>query len=114
MKIEDIAHICHEANRALCETQGDYSQVRWEDAPQWQRDAALAGVRWRQDNPDALKSAQHEQWMADKIKEGWVYGEVKDSEKKTHPCLVLFDQLPSGQQAKDALFMGIVIALSDK
>lgn len=113
MKIlEDIAKICHEANRALCETQGDFSQVRWEDAPQWQRDSAIAGIKWRQEHPDAPDSAQHDQWMADKIKDGWVYGEVKDSEKKTHPCLVPFDQLPFEQQAKDFLFVGIVVALS--
>jgi hypothetical protein len=49
--------------------------------------------------------------IIDNIKDGWVYGEVKDAEKKTHPCLVPFDQLPLFQQKKDKLFCAIVDAL---
>jgi hypothetical protein len=49
--------------------------------------------------------------MEDKIKDGWVYGETKDAEKKTHPCLVPFHELPEFQQKKDKLFCAIVDAL---
>ena len=47
----------------------------------------------------------------DKVKDGWVYGEVKDTIAKTHPCLVPFEQLPEFQQKKDKLFRAIVNAL---
>ena len=53
----------------------------------------------------------HNNWSAEKVADGWVYGEVKDVEKKTHPCLVPFDQLPLFQQKKDKLFSAIVDAL---
>ncbi len=49
--------------------------------------------------------------MADKIKDGWTHGEVKDADAKTHPCLVPFQQLPAHQQKKDKLFKAIVNAL---
>lgn len=32
MTIEQIARVCHEVNRAYCESMGDTSQVPWEDA----------------------------------------------------------------------------------
>lgn len=35
--------------------------------------------------------------MANKIADGWKYGEAKDPEAKTHPCLVPFDKLPEFQ-----------------
>ena len=70
------------------------------------------GVRFAIDHPDAPDSAEHDAWMADKIADGWRYGEIKDAEAKTHPCLVPFDQLPREQQAKDALFRAVVKALS--
>lgn len=106
-----IAAICHEANRALCESIGDTSQTTWDAAPEWQRDSAVDGVLFHQDNPDAGNAASHENWLKGKEADGWTYGEVKDPEKKTHPCMVPFDQLPPMQQAKDALFRAICHAL---
>lgn len=111
LKIIRIAKVCHQANTAWCEVNDDLSQLDWEDAEQWQRDSAIKGVKFRLENPDAGPDAQHNAWMADKIGDGWVYGEVKDAEKKTHPCLVPFDYLPEFQQKKDRLFSAIVDAL---
>ena len=111
IKIEDIAKCCHEANRSLCEAIGDLSQDRWDYAADWQRESAVAGVRYFLKNPDAPDSAQHDAWCADKYADGWVYGLVKDANAKTHPCLVPFDQLPLHQQAKDTLFKAICRSL---
>lgn len=110
-KEELIARMCHEANKAWCELHGDFSQEPWQHAEQWQRESALAGVMFRLNNPDAGKDAQHNAWMKDKVDAGWKYGEIKDVEAKTHPCIVPFDQLPEFQQKKDALFCAIVDAL---
>ena len=33
LKIELIAKVCHDVNRAYCKSVGDDSQVSWEDAP---------------------------------------------------------------------------------
>jgi hypothetical protein len=107
-EINDIAAICHSVNKAYCEAYGDFSQPHWDDAPDWQRESARAGVQFILDNPDAGATAQHDTWMALKIADGWTYGETKDAEAKTHPCLVPFDQLPKEQQVKDFLFRGVV------
>jgi hypothetical protein len=106
-----IAKVCHQANKAWCESQGDLSQPDWADAPEWQVQSAINGVKFRLENPDAGPDAMHNSWSAEKVSQGWVYGEVKDAEKKTHPCLVPFDQLPLFQQKKDKLFSVIVDAL---
>ncbi len=110
---EDVAQICHEANRALCLTLGDESQLPWDVAPQWQQDSALAGVMFQFNNPDAPPSASHESWLAHKRAEGWQYGPTKDPEKKLHPCFVPYEALPLGQQAKDHVFKAICAALRD-
>lgn len=108
---EIIAVVCHQANKAWCESQGDQSQKDWAQAEQWQRDSAIKGVQFRIDNPNARHDAQHNSWMDEKVNDGWVYGEKKDAEAKTHPCIVPFDQLPKFQQQKDALFCAVVDAL---
>lgn len=43
----------------------------------------------------------HDVWAAGRIKEGWVYGEVRDDEKKTNPCLVPYSQLPESEKEYD-------------
>lgn len=111
-KLEKMAKVCHEANRAFCESIGDTSQKSWEQAEQWQKDSAIEGVKFRLLNPDAPPSAQHNNWMRQKLEAGWVYGETKDAEKKTHHCIVPFENLPPDQQKKDHLFQGIVKALA--
>jgi hypothetical protein len=110
--IECIACVCHEANKAYCETLGDHSQHPWAQADEWQRESARNGVRYALAHPDAPPSTQHDAWRDDKIAEGWTYGPVKDAAAKTHPCMVSYAQLPKEQQRKDALFRAIVAALT--
>lgn len=104
MNVTDLAKVCHEANRAYCQTIGDMSQAPWEEAPQWQKDSAIAGVHFNLENPDAPASASHESWLAVKEADGWTYGPVKDPAKKEHPCYLPYDELPPEQKCKDALF----------
>lgn len=107
-----IAEVCHETIRAYCALHGDFSQPSWKDAQDWQKQSSVAGVLFCQNNPDAGDAGQHNQWMGDKIADGWVYGPVKDVEKKEHPCIVDFDKLPEFQQRKDRLFRAVSNALS--
>lgn len=106
-----IAEVCHEVNRALCEVFGDNSQKPWAEAEEWQRESAIKGVQFALDNPTAPPSAQHEAWLTDKERAGWRYGEVKDAEAKTHPCMVPYADLPADQRLKDVLFKDIVNTL---
>jgi RyR domain len=111
MNESSIAKVCHEVNKAYCEALGDKSQPTWEEAPEWQRDSALCGVRLHLTNPDSQPEDSHVSWMRQKEADGWVYGPVKDPSKKEHPCMVPFDKLPQEQQAKDYLFRAVVHAL---
>ena len=105
-----IAEICHEANRVYCKSLGDISQVRWADAPEWQKDSAVAGVNAIRENPSLSPDQVHSLWLQRKVKEGWVYGSVKDAEAKVHPCLKPWSLLPEDQRRKDLIFSTIVKA----
>ena len=117
MKVIDIAKICHEANKSLCEGLGDFSLKAWDEAEDWQLESAVKWVKHFIAHPNDPDSAQHDAWASDKRADGWVYGAVKDADKKTHPCLVTFHALPPGQKAKDTLFHAVcksVIGLLDE
>lgn len=108
MDVVNIAKICHQANKALCETIGDYTQNDWEGAQQWQRDSSISGVEFAVNNPISPASAQHDSWLADKVAAGWKYGPVKNVDIKEHPCIVPYDELPLNQRLKDHLFKAVV------
>lgn len=106
-----VAGVCHEASRALCRAFGDDSQTPFKVAPRWQVEGTVKGVAYLLMNPEAGPEDSHTAWMAEKRADGWVYGEEKDAEKKTHPRMVPFVQLPPNQQAKDYVFHAIVRAM---
>ncbi len=105
-----IAGIAHEANAEYCRLNGDKSQVSWKAAPDWQKSSSIKGVILLFKNRSAPVSALHHSWCNEKREDGWVFGETKDADKKTHPCLVPFEDLPQEQQMKDYLFRSVVIA----
>lgn len=109
---EEVGRICFEVNRAICEAAGDMSQKSWETAEQWQRDSIVRGVQFARANLNASLSDQHNAWIADRTADGWVFGSAKDTEAKTHPCLVPSDELPFEQRVKDYAFRAIVRAMT--
>lgn len=112
IEVERIAEFCHEVNRLYCQVLGDNSQLPWKVAPWWQKQSAIAGVMLVQRNPDQPPSFNHEGWKKRKLDDGWKYGEIKDEEAKTHPCILPYGELPPEQKVKDQLFKASVLALS--
>lgn len=43
----------------------------------------------------------HEVWAETRIKQGWMYGEQRNDELKTHPCLVPYEELPEEEKEYD-------------
>ena len=43
----------------------------------------------------------HEVWAETRISQGWTYGEQRNDELKTHPCLVPYEELPEEEKAYD-------------
>ena len=43
----------------------------------------------------------HEVWAENRIKQGWTYGEQRNDELKTHPCLVPYEELPEEEKVYD-------------
>lgn len=115
-KITDLvllacAHAAHEANRAYCNATGDPSQPPWDQAPEWQRTSSVNGVSGVIVDGNGPKES-HESWLAEKQASGWVYGVAKDPDKKTHPCMVPYGDLPDAQKRKDHIYVTVVKAVA--
>ena len=111
VNVEACAQAAHEVNRAYCMAIGDMSQPSWFEAPEWQRTSAIKGVTGALDG--ATPEMSHLSWLAEKERTGWVFGPVKDQDKKQHPCMVPYAELPPEQRAKDKLYLSVVRATWD-
>ena len=109
-KMISCARAAHEVNRAYCLAIGDTSQEPWDSSPQWQKDSAVQGVakRLAGASPEEL----HKSWLAAKLADGWSLGDVKDVEKKTHPAMIPYADLPRSQRVKDRLFGSTVTEMA--
>lgn len=111
MDIEMAARAAHEVNRAyayyVC---GDNSHLPWKDVPEAIREGVRAGARAIADAPTLTAAEIHGKWMARKLDEGWVYGETKSYERRTHPCLLPYNLLPLFERVKDEIFCLVVRA----
>ena len=117
MNAEDIAYVCHEANRAIQIIQADESiplAPSWDKATAEMQESVIDGVEKILSGEIATPEDSHQNWCDFKIAQGWRLGSVKDEEKKEHPLLVDYTDLPHEARVKDRLFFAIVNALKDE
>lgn len=50
---------------------------------------------------EELAANTHDVWGKVRIEQGWVYGDTRNDEKKTHPCLVSYEELPESEKEYD-------------
>ena len=111
-EIMRIARVMHEAVRAFQAGLGQDPAPHWSKAPKWMKSASRDAVVFRIQNPDAPASSQHDQWTESKLADGWKFGKKKDPDKKTHPLLIPYNELPLEERQKDALVSAVVVALT--
>lgn len=50
---------------------------------------------------EAMAKNVHEVWAATRIEQGWSYGSERNDEKKLHPCLIPYEDLPESEKEYD-------------
>lgn len=48
-----------------------------------------------------LSRNTHEVWSAQRLKDGWRWGETRDDSQKLHPCLVSYEELDDTERSYD-------------
>ena len=107
MKNEQIARITHEADRIIRASMGQVLSG-------WDRHEAGLKTEWRA-KVGSLKGSdritpqmRHDLWIQDMITAGWTQGTSVDSEKKTHPSICSYEDLPEQVHLLDDVFVILV------
>ncbi|HBE41472.1 MAG TPA: hypothetical protein DDW27_09755 [Bacteroidales bacterium] len=60
---------------------------------------------------ETMAKVEHIRWCWDKILNGWFYGEIKDTRKKTHPSIIPYEDLQESEKEKDRELVRLIPAL---
>lgn len=112
--IERVCHMVHEVLRIYRIHSGEFQEgddltSPWHSSPNWVKQAVkhvvIAGLATRSSlSPDKV----HAMWAYEKISKGWVYGPSWDSEAKTHPQLVSYQELDDISREKNRMVCAII------
>ena len=50
---------------------------------------------------ERLAENAHDLWAAQRLKDGWTWGQTRDDGLKQHPCLVPYSELPESEKEYD-------------
>lgn len=105
--VNDTAQAAYSVLREYSRHLGDTSLLPWPAVPLSHKDSirnGVVGIFTRNDTPEE----SHKSWLKQKFDEGWKYGSVKDVEKKEHPCMLPYNELPLHHLMKDTIFGAVV------
>jgi len=104
---EKIASIVHSVTMRFPRSDGSYPES-WGnipyDAQKQAADAVERVAEGKHQSPEEL----HILWGELNMRNGWSYGEKWCPIKKTHPCMVPYDQLSDAQKLKDEIWGTLV------
>ena len=107
---QQISKLIYEATRL----EAEWSERRivpepWDERDEKFRNQFVEVIKkyFQQEKLPTPEEAHNSWWEAYK-KMGWKYGEKRDPEKKTHPDMVPYDELPQDEKEKDAIFLAFV------
>ncbi len=50
---------------------------------------------------ELLAENAHDHWALQRMADGWTYGPQRDDDRKRHPCLVPYEELPESEKEYD-------------
>lgn len=52
---------------------------------------------------ELLAKNAHDTWSRQRMSEGWVYGSQRNDDRKEHPCLIAYEELPDSEKEYDRI-----------
>lgn len=110
--ITAFAQIAHKLDVAYAAAVYGENKPGWHQLPAEDRKHISDRVVYYLTDPNAVVSSLHEKWAYSKLSSGWSYGKEFNEEKKQHPLLISYSELPLTRRVADTLFMQTVQTLS--
>lgn len=105
-KVEKIARACHEVHSVFCKNNG-FKVTSWDEKSEEHQQTVINSVK--KIVKGVIKSPQeaHTNFVFQKRKDGWNYGEKHSERKKTSPRLCDWNELPAIERQKEEFFFAV-------
>lgn len=108
MEIEQISKTTHEVHLSYCRSMGIDTQGKWEEISEAHKNGIISSVKGILLGEISTKVESHNNFINNKIKDGWKWGEYYCKNKKTNPRLVVYQLLSLEDKVKESLFFDCV------
>jgi hypothetical protein len=105
-KLERIAKACHEVHNVLCKNSGQ-KVTPWEEKSEEHRETVKNSVKKILSGIIQSPQEAHMNFVFQKRKDGWVYGERHSNRKKVSPRLCDWNDLPEVERQKEEYFFAV-------
>jgi hypothetical protein len=68
-------------------------------------DTSQVNLEYLQSLLEGLARNAHEIWAQQRLRDGWTYGAHRDDVKRTHPCLVPYENLSESEKEYDRVMV---------
>lgn len=104
---EDVTRAIYEACRLEAQWSGrSIVPEPWDERDEAFRERMIRVVeRYLHSEGLPTPKEAHDSWCEAYREMGWTYGPVRDPQKKTHPDLRPYEELPQDEREKDAIFL---------
>lgn len=83
----------------------------WGETEQPWREKVLAAVDMHISHPDKTPEQAHDEWVAQRVADGWTYADARDDAKKEHPMIRPWVELPFERRVQDTVLHALVAEL---
>jgi len=111
--IDSVSRVVHNVLEAYSQaaTPLNTPPHSWEESTEEYRESVRRATTLMAENLATTPKGMHDVWLLEKLKHGWVYGDVEDTEAKRHPLCLPYDELGSDHRIRGELFYAVVSEL---
>jgi hypothetical protein len=106
-----IATVCHQAKQEYEQKHCDFSTEDWCDISIPEQTDVIKQVEYLIENPNTSLESLHNNWLVPKLFDNWTYADTKDLDNKTHPHIVMYDELSFADKHIYSMFVNICRSL---
>lgn len=103
-KVLLLSKLCYETIRGYSESIGETHLNKWSETSDCIKEFVIQEVLYNLSNEDVPVEITHTRWCEYMRKEGWIFGESIDYNKKEHYNLLDYNELKIEQKSKYHIF----------
>jgi len=107
-----ISKLAHNAMADNCLQNYNINIPLWDELPEDNRFVVVNLTAYIYAHPDITDKELHDNWVKDRLNDGWRYGIKLDNDKKENPNIVEYENIPLHFRISSNIFRNVILSSS--